>query len=172
MFIVGRSSGQDRIEIDSADIEFKAKLFTISEYGIAKKDDVIAYVENQKTLFLKSGYKKFCFIKINFGQPYTLSNGHERNLIKYCSYYIVYNTEDCIFYKIGGFDTNDIEAFFYALELREPDIFSSLVWNKVEGFNMDCLYETFSKNIKRKKKIKYTCFQKCSEITSTHYRNE
>lgn len=157
-------------KIDSVSIVFKAKLFTVSEYGIASKEDVIRFIQSQDLIYLKSSYKNFIFMKIDFEQPYTLSNSRIQSLLRNCSYYIAYNNIDSRFYKLGGFETQDIDALFNDLELRELDTFVSLNGNYVEDMNMYCMYEYFKMNKRKRKRKGYSCFTKCSEVTEEHVR--
>lgn len=52
---------QENVVIDSTAVIFKAKLFTVSEYGIASRENILRDIENQKVIFLKTKYKTFFF---------------------------------------------------------------------------------------------------------------
>lgn len=166
---IGFSQG---IDTDTTAVAFKAKLLTISEYGIADKNQILKDIENQKITFLKTKYQSFIFMKVDFAQPYRLPTGSTQTLKRDCSYYIAFNLSNSIFYKLGGFDTIDIDSFFEALEVNESGIFKDIAeGNEVEGIDIYCLHEYYLMNKKKRLKKGFTCLDNCSEKTETTIRS-
>jgi hypothetical protein len=158
------------VVIDSAAVVFKANLFTVSEYGIASRETILRDIESQEVIFLKTKYKTFSFLKIDFSQPYRSSDNARSTLVRNCFYYIAFNKIKNKFYRLGGFDALDIEDFIKDLESQEG--VNVVDWengNEVEGIAIECFYEYIHLNKKKRSKKKFTCFECCSENTRTYY---
>ena len=156
--------------IDSSAVKFKASLFTVSEFGIASKEIILKDLENQKTNFLETKYKKFSFLKVEFSQPYRMSDSNYVTLIRDCTYYLAFNLEDKKFYKLGGFNTLDIDDFIKDLERLEID--NNIPWdekNIIKEIDINCLYEYSLLDKKKRLKSNFKCFENCSENTKTYY---
>lgn len=157
--------------VDSTLIKFKATLFTLSEYGIANKEQILKDVENQEIIFLRTKYKHFVFLKIKFSQPYRLGRGSSENtFIRDCYYYVAFNNRDKKFYRIGGFDNLNIDDFINDLDSVEKDY--TIDWNdrnEIEGIDIDCLYNYAKLSKKEKLKKGFTCFENCSNVTRLYY---
>lgn len=148
--------------IDSASIAFKAKLFTTSRYGIENKFLILEDIENQELKFLNSSIPNIVLMRIKFNQKYYMGESREMTLIGNCFYYIAFNLKNKKFYRLGGFDSNDLQEFF-----GECDIIENLNWiSNEEEIDFLCLL-TYSKLPKKKKAKKgFECFKSCnSEIT-------
>lgn len=153
--------------IDSTDIALKANLLSISRYNL--KADSLQLVEllTQKVDFMNSVEEDFVFIKIKSNQTYSkITLNQEPFQIPFnCYFYLAYNKKDKIFYRLGGFDTNDIENLFndmdeYFYSYRVDDSFK-------EKLNWKCL-ENYRKNVLRRqvKKLK-KCFTNCHELVNS-----
>ncbi len=156
--------------IDSTSVIFKANLFTTSEYGIASKENILKDIESQKVIFLKTKYKSFSFLKIEFSQPYRTSDISSLTLNRSCSYYLAFNIIKKRFYKLGGFDNLDIDDFINDLELQEGT--NTIDWvnrDEIAEINIDRLYDYFKLNKKQRLKRKFSCFECCSQNTKTYY---
>ncbi|MNK08446.1 hypothetical protein D3C87_263840 [compost metagenome] len=157
--------------VDSTSIIFKAALFTLSEYGVANKEQILKDVENQEIAFLRTKYKHFIFLRIKFLQPYRLGEGlSENTLIRDCYYYVAFNNKDKKFYRIGGFDNLNIDDFIHDLDSVEKDYI--LDWNnrnEIEGIDIDCLYNYAKLNKKERLKKGFTCFENCTSVTKLFY---
>lgn len=154
--------------VDSSSVAFKAQLFTVSEFGIAKKDSIIKYISSQKTTFLKTLYKDFMFIKVDFSQPYTQSDGSKLTLFRNCSYYMGYNKRNSTFYRLGGFDVVDVDIFFNDLKLSDGIMFYTFDDGEIEGMSVQCLYSYYQLSKKKRIKRGFHCFDKCSENTQLY----
>ncbi|WP_179317218.1 hypothetical protein [Winogradskyella undariae] len=155
-------------EIDTSAIGFKAKLFTVSEYGISDKNQILKDIENQKITFLKTKYESFIFMKIDFAQPYRLPTGSTQTLKRDCSYYIAFNVSNSIFYRLGGFDTIDVDSFFEALEVNESGIFKDIEEGKeIDGIDIYCLHDYYQMSKKKRLKKGFKCLDNCSKKTET-----
>lgn len=158
---------QDK-KIDTSAIGFKAKLFTVSEYGISNKNQILKDIEEQEITFLKTQYENFIFMKVDFAQPYRLPQDHTQTLKRDCSYYIAFNTIDSRYYRLGGFDNLDIDSFFKDLELRESTVFKDIAEGKeIEGIDVYCLHEYYKMNKKKRLKKGFKCLDNCSQKTET-----
>jgi len=154
--------------IDSTSIAFKAKLFTVSEYGISNESEILKDIQSQKIIFLKTKYEHFLFMKISFSQPYRLPNKHTQTLYRDCNYYLAFNIEDSRFYKLGGFDILDIDSFFEDLQLREDSIFKDIEEGKeIDEIDIYCLYDYYK--MKKRKRVKkgFNCLDNCAKKTET-----
>lgn len=158
---------QDIDEQDSLKIIFKAKLLTVSEYGIAGKKTILEDIERQNARYLKTIYENFLFIRIDFNQPYRQLDHNIYTLNRDCSYYIAFNKKDAKYYRLGGFEIVDSKDFFEDLELREGIIFNDIPGNEVEEIDMHCLYDYNELSEKKKRSKNFDCFISCKEITET-----
>ncbi|WP_143569889.1 hypothetical protein [Tenacibaculum agarivorans] len=157
-----------KASIDTVSIAFKAKLFTVSEYGVSDKNQVIKDIESQKIEFLETKYKKFLFMKILFSQPYRLINSSVNTLERNCYYYLAFGIDDSRYYRLGGFSNLDVDSFFRDLELREEGIFTDIDNGKeVDGIDIYCLHEYYKMNHKKRFRKGFNCFENCSDGTQT-----
>lgn len=155
-------------EIDSSAIKFKANLFTLSEFGIASKEQILSDIENQEVSFLKTFYKEFYFLKVKFSQPYRRSNKSITTLIRNCTYYLAFNNRDKKFYRLGGFDMIDIDEFIEDLEDVEV-LLTNFNGNEIEEIDIDCLYKYHKLSKKQRLKKGFKCFKNCRQDTKTAY---
>lgn len=170
LFCLTIGFGQSK-NIDTTAIAFKAKLLTVSEYGIADKSQILKDIESQKITFLKTKYESFIFMKVDFDQPYRLPTGSTQTLKRDCSYYMAFSVSNSILYRLGGFDTIDIDSFFEALEANESSIFKDIETGKeIEGIDIYCLHEYFKMSKKKRLKKGYSCMDNCSNKTETTIR--
>ena len=154
------------ISIDTTSLSFKAKLFTVSEFGLSSKEQILKDIESQKITFLKSKYKKFIFMRIDFSQPYRFLNGSETTLIRECSYYVAYNISNSIFFKLGGFNSLDIDSFIRHLEGMEyviPDVNEN---PEIEEIDIFCLYNYHEMSQKKRLRKGFSCLSNCAKKTS------
>ncbi len=152
---------------DSTNILAKSKLLTVSEYGIANKEQIMMDIEGQKAVFLKTLYKDFVFVKVDFSQPYRNLDYSTSTLNRVCSYYLAFSIKDSRFYKLGGFREVDIDDFFRDLKLRELTIFQGISGDEVADIDIYCLHEYFELNEKKRKKRGYKCLDVCKEKDET-----
>jgi hypothetical protein len=125
---------------DSISILFKAKLFTVSDYGIGFKDEILNDIQNQKARFLMTTYSEFLFISIEFDQPYRVEGGMT-TLIRNCNYYLAFDILGSQFYKLGGFDFVNIDSFFERLKRGEGIVSGYPIYNaEIEDVAIPCLY--------------------------------
>jgi len=161
-FLMTLTSFAQQKEIDSVDIEFKAKLLTVSRYGVSAKELISNDVENQKIIYLKSEYKNFIFLKIKFEQPYRLDDDSEKISFGHCNYYLSYNKKNKIFYRLGGFDYLDIDEFFQ--DLKKIEVTDFIGYSEVIGeIDINCLYKFYKMNSRKRGKNKSLCFLNCNE---------
>ncbi len=154
--------------IDSTAIGFKAKLFTVSEYGSSNRETILEDIEKQEIKFLETKYENFIFMKISFSQPYRKNEEEYIVLYRNCEYYLAFNKINYKFYKLGGFDFIDIDSFFKDLITFEGNIFRDVIeYNEIEEIRIHCLYEYYKMSPKRRFKKGYSCLTNCSSITET-----
>lgn len=154
---------------DSVNILFKAKLLTTNEYGISySKESILQNIEQQKATFLKTGYKKFVFIKVDFSQKYNLLDRGTIVRFGNCSYYLAFNIEISKFYKLGGFNIPDIDEFIKDVNgIEEKGIFNGLGGGEIEEIDIDCLYDYSLLSSRKRRKKGYSCLGNCNEIVTT-----
>lgn len=165
--IIFTTNAQNLSSKDSTAILFKSKLFTVSEYGIGDEKQIIEDIENQKAVFLKTFYENFVFVKVDFSQQYRKLNQSISTLNRDCSYYLAFSILDSRFYKLGGFDTIDIDDFFNDLKLREKGVFNGISGEEVDEIDIYCLYDYFEWSKKKRKKKGFSCFKNCNKLTKT-----
>lgn len=156
--------------VDSAAVMFKAKLLTVSEYGVAPEAVILKDIENQEAKFLKTKYKNFMFIRVNFSQPYRLGDS-QRTLIRDCKYYIAYNVVSNRFYRLGGFGLDEIDDFVKDLNGADEEMI--LDWaneDEIEDIDIICLLEYAGLGKKKRLKRKFSCFGNCVDNTKLFYR--
>jgi hypothetical protein len=158
-------SAQKNQSVDSLSVLFKAKLFTVSEYGVSNKEQILKDIENQKGRFLKTKYKNFMFIKIDFDQMYR-SGRYVISFNRPCSYYIAFNVVDSRYYRLGGFDNIDIDSFMKDLKRRETTVFD-FDGNEIEDMDIYCLDNYYSLSRKKRLKKGFNCFANCVSRTET-----
>ncbi len=163
--------GQSLSKQDSLDVLFKSKLLTTSEFGIGKKDKILNDIDNQDATFLKTAYKNFVFIKVNFSQKYFKLDRSVSMLKRPCSYYLAFSIKDSRFFKLGGFENPDIDDFFKYLEWREKQIFYGISGKEVKGIDIYCLKEYFELSSKKRSKKGFNCFKNCKETTELEIRS-
>ena len=162
--------GQNK-KIDITAIAFKAKLLTVSEFGVSNKNQILKDIENQKITFLKTKYENFVFMKVDFNQPYRLPIGRTQTLKRDCSYYIGFNVLTSVFFRLGGFDTIDIDDFFTSLKANESPIFKDIEeGEEIQDIDVYCLYEYYQMSKKKRLKKCFNCMDNCSKKTETVIR--
>lgn len=163
------TNAQELRKQDSINILFKAKLLTTNEYGINhSKESILRDIEQQNATFLKTVYKNFVFIKVEFTQKYTLLN--ERTIARFgnCSYYLAFNSKISRFYRLGGFDTLNIDDFINDVNgTEETGIFNGFEGGEIEEINIDCLYDYSQLSLRKRRKKGYSCIGNCREINTT-----
>jgi hypothetical protein len=135
------------VENPNYNIEQKAKLLTVSEFGVADPKIILEEVFNQKLRYIDFGYKNFLFMEIVLSQNYWKDskwNGIANNL--YCKRIIVYNKITKRYYNLkrgSSLDVSNLVEDIETYELR-PLIFISK--GKVESaIDLFCVFE-FAEN--------------------------
>lgn len=157
LFLAGSVFSQNNFltQADTLGIEFKAKLLTIEREGNPNKNYILEVLDDRKIKFLKSKYDDFIFLKIITKAPV----GWYQN--RFCNYYLSYNKQTRVFYKLGGFDYIDLDSFFNDLSMYELSFWD--LKNDVEEINLDCMYKYYILSEKKKNRKKINCHCKCSE---------
>lgn len=146
---------------DSLNTAFKAKLLTVSVTGIAERDMILKDVESQHVSFLKTSFKNFLFLQVQYSQPYRLNQNISIQFV-HCSYFIAFNIKQFEFYRIGGFDSDDIDKFMEDLWNQESvELF--LETEPIKEVDFNCLSEYSRLSKKKRLKKKLSCFKCCSE---------
>lgn len=165
-------NAQELRKQDSINILFKAKLLTTNEYGIShSKESILQDIEQQNATFLKTIYKNFVFIKVDFSQKYKFLHGGTLIRFGSCSYYFAFSIETSRFYKLGGFDIVDIDEFLKELNTVEnTGIFNGLEGGEIEEIDIDCLYNYSKLSLRKRSKKGYSCLGNCKETITTIIR--
>lgn len=149
-------------DINQTMVAEKAKLLTISRFGIANKDSIWSDLQKQKLWFIPNKSTNILLMKVRFEQKYRHGNNQSTLWIGGCFFYIAYNKKTFKYYRLGGWDTVDAFDFFNDLP---PEDYSRLLLDEKLKENIDfyCLLE-YSKWPRKRKKQKKTC--PCSKICS------
>jgi len=99
---------QSNEKIDTNLVEFKAKLFTLSVYGLPHDStNILEEISKQKVERLNIPKGGIIFFKIKFDQKYLKGTSRYIELLGSCNYYIAYNHQMVKFYRLGGWDLLD-----------------------------------------------------------------
>ncbi len=150
--------------LDTTDLIFKAKLLTLNREGIGKRDSVLSSLAKQKSNFLLSPTQNLYFIQITFDQ--SSSNGAE--WLGHCNYYLAFNLSKNKYYRLGGFDSLDIGDFFEDLEGDDFKIFD-FAYQEKSSIDFYCLSTFNDWSGRKKRKRKFTCFDKCSDVLYKYF---
>ncbi|KIX21285.1 hypothetical protein SY27_11100 [Flavobacterium sp. 316] len=160
LFIItmNAQSLENEIKIDTLDIVFKAKLFTLSQHSFTKKTDLLDLVD--KLPYEIYGKHEFLFIKIKSRYfCFDLKNKESYARTKWCDcdYYLCYSFKQNVYFFLGGFKNDNIEEFskeYYG------SLFSTAWDYKIDDQPLNKFIEHIALG-KLKKARK--CFQKCTE---------
>lgn len=163
------TNAQELSKQDSINILFKAKLLTTNEYGISySKESILQDIEQQNATFLQTIYKNFVFIKVDFSQKYKLLKGGTLSRFGACSYYLAFGIKTSKFYKLGGFDTLDVDSFLEDFRrVGERVIFNGVEGNEIEEIDIYCLLDYSELSFRKRRKKGYSCLGNCKEIITT-----
>lgn len=163
--------------IDTSNIAFKAKLLTLSRVGVTDSISILNNVLSQDVHFIPNRSENIILLKIKFDQEYYLGSSKSRKgWFGSCNFYLAYNDITKDFYRLGGFDSEDIDAFFVDIQTSKSKLdtydflfnedFSEVVY---EDINISCLQEYYKMKPKKKNKKGLTCFEKCSDVIYTKF---
>lgn len=158
------STSQTLTKTDSLNIAFKAKLITISDYGISDKKEILNDLSIQELEFLNTTYKNFIFMKIKFNQPYRKIKSDTFLVMKECYYYLGFNIKTSQYYRIGGFNFNSIDSLIIDIETHEPDDFNFDNNPYIQEIDLNCLYEYHNTKPKKRLKKNISCFKNCISV--------
>ncbi len=154
--------------VTSDDISFKAKLLTVSRFGIASPETIIGDVNAQKLTFLTPDTSRIVIMKIEFGQHYFRGEKNLTTVLGQCFYYVAYNREQYKLYRLGGFDASDAKEFFEDIKAHEFIMLTS-----DEKITREIDLVCLSKHVKQTKprnQGKKQCVIDCSSSLSTYLR--
>lgn len=108
-FVTNAKSNQDKAQIDTLSILFKAKLFTISQHDYDSRIDFLNNIDSMKYEIF--GAKEFIFIKIE--GRYFCQDKNQLITTNWCDcdFYLCYSIKKNHFYFLGGFKTDNIIEF-------------------------------------------------------------
>jgi len=156
-------------EKDTADIIFKAKLLTLDRHGVSDKAKLLEDILKQKLEIIEySDSSNWIFMKIKFDQKYGgYIDKHSVLWLGNCYFYLAFRKEKSKFYRLGGFDSLDLDDFVNDIQ-NDIEYFKILSNEKLNNdIPVNCI-ESYVELSKRKRLKKgYNCFQKCSDILTT-----
>lgn len=152
-----------QVGLDSTDVLFKAKLLTTSRLGLLSGQEALETIKNQNAVFLDSPSSNLFFIRVDFDQR----KGSAVEILGNCSYYLALNEAKLKFYRLGGFDSNDVYEFFEDLTAEDYSIFDPEFSSSSE-LDFHCMIIYSGLSIKKRKRRGYTCFQNCSQSLFTN----
>lgn len=172
----GQFYSQEKV-IDSSSIVFKAKLLTLSRTGVADSISILNNVLSQDVHFIPNRSENIMLLRIKFDQEFYIGNSNSsKGWFGSCYFYLAYNDITKKFYRLGGFDTEDIDDFFTDLQtssskLDTYDFLFNESFGRViyEDVDISCLEEYHKMKPKQRKKKGFTCFEKCSEVIYSRF---
>ncbi len=154
---------------DTADIAFKAKLLTIDRHGVLDQDKLLEDILKQKLEIIEhSDSSNWIFMKIKFDQKY--GDYYDNSYVAWlgeCYFYIAYRKEKSKFYRLGGFDSLDLDDFVNDIQ-NDIEYFKILSNGKLNNeVPINCIESYVELPERKRLKKEYNCFQKCSDILTT-----
>lgn len=163
-----------QVKVDSANIAFKAKLMTMYRQGITDSTKLIKTIQSQKIEFTKNTSENIVLMKIYFDQIVYSKDNTTHSWFGNCNYYLAYNLKKEKFYRIGGFDSNDVVEFIDDIQEYSFSTEDELFLFNLEtfgDFDMSCLMSYYYMSEKKRKRKGYKCFDRCSEVIFTEWKN-
>jgi hypothetical protein len=149
---------------------FKAKILTLSSYGVGDSANIIQALCNQKAIIkeIDSDFSIY-LIKVNHNQPWyvtdiTSGKSYERLYENGdCSYVLIYYDATKRFYRLNGFPQNDFVTLYNDLDDRSLSLY--LVFNEEPYkenyfFDLDCYMEKY---INHDTILDINCNQDCEQ---------
>lgn len=150
-----------QVKVDSANIAFKAKLMTMYRQGITDSTKLIKTIQSQKIEFTKNTSENIVLMKIYFDQIVYSKDNTTHSWFGNCNYYLAYNLKKEKFYRIGGFDSNDVVEFIDDIQEYSFSTEDELFLFNLEtfgDFDMSCLMSYYYMSEKKKKKKRLQVF--------------
>ncbi|HRJ31910.1 MAG TPA: hypothetical protein PLV21_00065 [Cyclobacteriaceae bacterium] len=143
---IGASHLKIIAQVDTSRVVYKAKLLTISRFGITDSISTLNTIQSQSSHLLKSNSSEFIFIKIKFDQPYDIllkqdSSNRGFSWFGHCYYYLAFSSSKGKYYRLGGFDVSDTKDFLK--DVKEIEVLQLL---KVEEINIKALSRSVRRN--------------------------
>lgn len=156
-FVSNLASGQVTA---NEDVGFKAKLLTLSRFGLLDSKMLLDELENQKVDFIHDT-SEILILKVYSSKKFFLgTNQHYVDWIGDCNFFLAYNRRNYTFYRLGGFQTLDLRSFFE--DMNSSDLISILESQTVNlHLDIPCLLKCSKKS---KSNTGYEC--KCNVICS------
>jgi hypothetical protein len=164
-----------RFIVDSVQIMNKAKLLTISKYGVENYESIIEKILSQEAYLYNTDLPDYLIINIKSNQNNPIKiKGVNGEINKYCgenlndsldiscNYVIVFSNISYRFFKIKGFDICELEALERELD-ESIYLINQVFSNKllaITSIDLDCMYSTYGEEKKHKKKL-LDCYKKC-----------
>ncbi len=174
ILIIAQFSFGQLSKTDSLNIAYKAKLLTTSRLGLADSITIHNSIQNQKVHFIKNPTESVFFLKIKAAQKFYGGNKNtSTGQFGHCNYYAAYMSSLNKFYRIGGFDSIDIDDFFNDLESYQVMLDGMKLLNDFDylfnenKMNLLCLMDYYDMNLRKRRRERFKCFNKCSEIITT-----
>jgi len=159
LFTICSCSKKLNQEKQQLNIEQKAKLLTVSEYGITNSEIILEEVLNQDLKYIDFGYENFLFMEITLNQSHWYGYGKQgiaENL--YCERLVVYNKKNHRFYRIFRDNYNDVHELvndIYSYELQPLSFISNR--NDDSIIDLFCVFDF----VKDKGSSNFDCISNC-----------
>jgi hypothetical protein len=147
---------------DTTAIVFKAKLLVIERKGFFSENKLEGLLNDMKYKIYVT--KDYCFVIVN-PTDYVIKNNNEKiALFGNCKYYLAYSFSNNLYFKLGGFESENINEFS-SVFLKSSTFFT---------YKDDVLDENLIKFLdlvvsNKKRKVKKV-FPICNEIMSDEIR--
>lgn len=162
VFSNAQESNNLKILQDTSAIALKAKLLTIERKGFFSKNKLDGLLNDIK--YKTYITKDYCFIIVN-PADYVIKNNNEKiALFGNCKYYLAYSFSKNLYFKLGGFESENINEFSYEF-LKSSTFFSYK--DDVMDENLIKFLDLVASHKKRKAK---KVFPICNEVMSDEIR--
>lgn len=164
----GKTSAQNRLEIDIDNIIFKAKLLTIANYGLLGREEIVDTIQNQKH-FLYKPNEDYIIIKILHHQPFEVryKNGKLynscENHFSNCEFVVIFSFKSYTFYRIKGFEINDFLSLYNEANSSTYTIYGLFTDEILSVTHLDLQY-LINKYVKKNRRLKKK-YEYCNQCT-------
>lgn len=149
-------------QVDTISIVEKAKLLTTDRHGLRSIDVIIADILCQPHIILEIGSEQVIFVKIDFAQKNFYKETSRLAWLGECSFYVAYYIPERKFYRLGGFDTNDVISFIEDIGSEFYTIMRKKIVEENSEIDFLCMLDYYSMSPKKRKRKGLTCFPTCS----------
>lgn len=160
LVIISYSCDKKVFENSLSNIEKKAKLLTISEFGIANPELILEETINQELKYIDFGYENFLFMEVILTQNHWLDSNSQiisKNL--YCKRIIVFNKITKRFYPLRNGSSLHVKELIDDINLFEKEPLKFIDKQRTNNSSIDlfCVFEY----VKNGSHAQFNCIENC-----------